>query len=85
MRETSRARSRTCLTSGAGATVPCLAYHPKLDCLCCVNGDNFHTEGEPEVLDQVGAMITTRLKAKILPHGPKQEVVVERDPSLPAA
>ena len=34
-------------------TVPCLAYHPTLDCLCVCNGDEFYTDGEPEVLDQV--------------------------------
>ena len=34
-------------------TVPCLAYHPTLDCLCVFNGDEFYTDGEPEVLDQV--------------------------------
>ena len=73
---------------------PCLACHPTHVCLCSVYGDDFYTTGEPEVLDQVGAMITTRLKAKILPRvgprasqegTPKQEVVVERDGLLPAA
>ena len=45
--------------------VSCLAYHPPLDCLCGFHGDDFYTEGEPEALDHVDAMITTRFKAKI--------------------
>ena len=32
--------------------------------MCGFHGDDFYTEGEPEVLDQVDAMIPTRFKAK---------------------
>ena len=45
-----------------------LAYHPTLDRFCGFHGDDFCTEGEPEVLDQVDAMTTTRLETKILPR-----------------
>ena len=48
--------------------VPCSAHHTTLACLCGFRGDDFCTEGEAEVPDQVDAMITTRFKGKILPR-----------------
>ena len=52
-------------------TVSCSAYDPTLDPFCGFHSDDFYTEGEPEVLDQVDAMITTRFKAKFLPACPR--------------
>ena len=49
-------------------TVPCLAYSSKLDALSGWHGDDFYTEGEPEALDEVDAMILGTFKAKVLPR-----------------
>ena len=49
-------------------TVPCLAYSSRLDALSGWHGDDFYTEGEPETLDEVDAMILGIFKAKVLPR-----------------
>ena len=49
-------------------TVPCLACSSKLDALSGWHGDDFYTEGEPEALDDVDAMILGTFKAKVLPR-----------------
>ena len=49
-------------------TAPCLAYSSRLDALSGWHGDDFHSEGEPETLDEVDAMILGTLKAKVLPR-----------------
>ena len=49
-------------------TVPCLACSSKLDALSGWHGDDFYTEGEPEALDEVDAMILGTFKAKVLPR-----------------
>ena len=48
-------------------TVPCLAHSGRLDALSGWHGDNFTTEGAPETLAEVGAMILATLKVKVLP------------------
>ena len=52
----------------ASQTVPCLAYSSRLDALSGWHGDDFYTDGEPETLDEVDAMILGTLKAKVLPR-----------------
>ena len=46
-------------------TVPCLAYHAKRDTLCGFHGDDFYTEGEPSVLDELTtrSLSTSRLRS----------------------
>ena len=49
-------------------TVPCLAHSSRLDALSGWHGDDFYTEGEPETLDEVDAMILGTFKATCF-HG----------------
>ena len=44
-------------------TVPCLAHCGGLDSLAGWHGDDFNTEGEPGILDEVDEMILASFKA----------------------